>query len=68
MQKQITRPQHLPVSPVKQVKAGGILPFTEKPSAERAAEPQEKENRLCASELFSLFTADIINEQVVFTR
>ena len=39
-----------------------ILPFKEKPS-DKVVESKEK-----ASELFSLFTADIIKEDVEFVR
>jgi hypothetical protein len=46
-----------------------IFPFTEKPSNEHLVQ-QEKANKdvIQACDLFSLFTADIIKEHVVFTR
>lgn len=55
------------VSLVQHVKLNSILPFTEKPSIEHGEQKQETD-KLAASDLFSLFTADIIREQVVFTR
>lgn len=48
----------------------GILPFTEKPSESYFLPKEEnRENTsLKAHDLFSLFTADIIKEEVIFTR
>jgi hypothetical protein len=48
----------------------GILPFTEKPSNDHFAEREEvgEKNDIKASDLFSIFTADIIKKEVVFTR
>jgi len=48
----------------------GILPFTEKPSDKHFSESHDKNTNeeINASELFSLFTADIIKEEVIFTR
>jgi hypothetical protein len=43
----------------------GMKPFTERPSEDRN---ESKKERLGAADLFSLFTADIIREEVVFTR
>ena len=60
---------------VKQVGVEIIQPFKEKPSVDK--EPKDPattgsgskgEDRLCASDLFSMFTADIIKEQVTFVR
>jgi hypothetical protein len=45
-----------------------IIPFTQKPSANRFSTPDEGDTRLEASELFSRFTADIIRKDVLFTR
>ena len=53
---------------VKHVTRETILPFTEKPSVEHEDEEKNAKEKLCASDLFSLFTADIIKEEVVFTR
>jgi hypothetical protein len=56
---------HTPV-----LNTGGIMVFTERPSAERAgssAKSPEK-TKLQAADLFSLFTADIIKQEVLFTR
>ena len=47
----------------------GILPFAETPADDRALENKETtKNEMKANDLFSLFTADIIKEQTVFTR
>lgn len=47
----------------------GILPFTEKPSNSYLEQKEENnKNEMKASELFSFFTADIIKEEVIFTR
>ncbi len=46
-----------------------IRPFTEKPSVDPAsAKPGNRNDNLNAADLFSLFTADIIREEVLFTR
>ncbi|MBC7946320.1 MAG: hypothetical protein H7Y42_00460 [Chitinophagaceae bacterium] len=46
-----------------------ILPFTEKPSLDHTSKAySDKNSQLGASDLFALFTADIIREEVVFTR
>jgi hypothetical protein len=53
---------------VRQSKAV-IFPFTELPATTREEEKQEVESSTTsATNLFSLFTADIIKEDVVFTR
>ncbi len=47
----------------------GILPFTEKPSSRHFNDKEENGiNEIRASDLFSFFTADIIKEEVIFTR
>jgi hypothetical protein len=47
----------------------GILPFTERPSNQYVNEKEPHPmDGLQASELFSLFTADIIKEEVTFIR
>ena len=56
---------------LKHVTISGILPFTEEPSEERksdAGDSKESDGRIGASDLFSMFTANIIKEEVVFTR
>ncbi len=47
-----------------------IFPFTEEPSTERfSGEKKEQKNiDMDGDALFCLFTANIINEQIVFTR
>jgi hypothetical protein len=45
-----------------------IMPFTELPDDERAGTNTSPEKKINAAELFSFFTADIIKEEVVFTR
>lgn len=52
------------VKALRKLKIDAILPFKEKPSDE----PNGKKNEMEASELFSLFTADIIKEDIVFVR
>lgn len=44
----------------------GILPFTERPSEEETKTTDR--SRLAASDLFSLYTADIIKEEKLFIR
>ncbi|HEX6191380.1 MAG TPA: hypothetical protein VFZ42_03410 [Chitinophagaceae bacterium] len=56
------------ISYLQNVKLNSIKPFMERPSTDRILEEQEKKNELCAADLFSLFTADIIKEKVIFTR
>ncbi|MGN6194234.1 MAG: hypothetical protein ACTHOB_04810 [Ginsengibacter sp.] len=46
----------------------GILPFTEKPSNEHMIQKEDAKNDLGASDLFSLFTANIIKEEITFIR
>lgn len=49
----------------------GILPFNEKPSENHycmSPDVKEVDGEMNASDLFSLFTADIINQEIVFTR
>ena len=48
----------------------GILPFAEKPSSNTYLGKKEEigKNDIQASDLFSYFTADIIKEEVIFTR
>jgi len=50
------------VKVLRKLKIDAILPFKEKPSDEI------KESKEKASELFSLFTADIIKEDIEFVR
>ena len=57
---------------VKMVGINTITPFTEKPSSEKALLPSpenaSKKEVMGANDLFAQFTANIINEQTVFTR
>lgn len=54
------------------IRTNGISPFIEKPSNSHFDVKEHNENNsnnpLQACDLFSLFTADIIKEQVTFTR
>jgi hypothetical protein len=52
---------------LKLAKKDHILPFTERPSEDGILKNKEKSS-LDAFGLFSLFTADIIKEDVIFTR
>ena len=47
-----------------------ILPFTERPSEENKGLSDDKEacEEINATELFAIFTADIIKQKVLFTR
>jgi hypothetical protein len=64
----------LATSLIKHIGLNTILPFQEKPSIESTSatsgEPPTDDSKkpLAAAELFSLFTADIIKEEVIFTR
>ena len=60
MRKKTKRSKLLKV--LKKLKIDSIVPFKEKPS-DKVVESKEK-----ASELFSMFTADIIKEDVEFVR
>lgn len=60
MKKQTKRSKLIKV--LRKLKIDAILPFKEKPS-DKVAESKEK-----ASELFSMFTADIIKEDIQFVR
>ena len=61
MRKKIKRAKLMQV--LKTLKIDAIVPFKEKPSAE-LTDPNKKD----ASELFSLFTANIIKEDLEFVR
>jgi hypothetical protein len=50
---------------IKKVGISEILPFRERPSDEKK---DKEEKKIEAIDLFSMFTADIIKEEVVFTR
>lgn len=64
----------LATSLIKHIRLNAIMPFQEKPSVETLSgakeEPAAEEGKkpLAATDLFSLFTADIIKEEVIFTR
>ena len=61
MKKKTTKRSRL-IKVLRKLKIDAIVPFKEKPSDE------VKESREKASELFSLFTADIIKEDIEFVR
>ena len=52
----------------KIARSSDIVPFTERPSDARSAAESNSRDKLVAADLFSLFTADIIKEQKIFTR
>ena len=53
----------------KTLRRDGIRPFTERPSVDpSSATDGARKDNLNAADLFSLFTADIIREEVLFTR
>ena len=64
----------LATSLIKHIRLNTILPFQEKPSIEstqgskQESSTEDAKKPLAAAELFSLFTADIIKEEVIFTR
>lgn len=66
MKKTIPRAPKKLTALLDNVNMQSIKPFAEKPSADR--DPIKKDEQLGASDLFSLFTANIIREEVVFTR
>lgn len=56
---------------LKTVRINETLPFQERPSRERSSSkknPPNNVDQLQASQLFCLFTADIIKQDVIFTR
>ena len=57
--------QRLALTPVTQKP---VLLINNFPESRRCDEEQNVNNRISASELFSHFTADVIKEEVVFTR
>jgi len=63
MRKKIKRAKLIKV--LKTLKIDAIVPFKEKPSVEIS---ESKHGDMNASQLFSLFTADIIKEDVEFVR
>jgi hypothetical protein len=64
MRKKIKRAKLVQV--LKTLKIDAIVPFKEKPS-EELSNPGKKDE-MNATQLFSLFTADIIKEDVEFVR
>ena len=53
---------------IKKNRLNDIIPFPEMPSRNKYKSKDKNENELAASDLFSHFTADIIKEDVIFTR
>jgi hypothetical protein len=45
-----------------------MLAFTETPSGEHHDRRETADNEICACDLFSFFTADIIKSDIVFAR
>jgi hypothetical protein len=45
-----------------------IVAFTETPSSEYFGTQDEQEQEICACDLFSIFTADIIKSETFFIR
>ena len=56
------------VSSSKIARSSDIIPFTERPSDARSSAVANSRDKLVAADLFSLFTADIIKEDKIFTR
>lgn len=71
MKKEIKQTATKLTSLLTHVKMKGILPFKEKPSVNSfsaSPESMDTKSQLNASELFSIFTADIIKKEVTFIR
>jgi len=76
MRKKIEKTAGKYVEFIKQVGIQVVQPFKERPSVDQevtdpATVRQPKPNddyRLCATDLFSIFTADIIKKEVIFIR
>lgn len=45
-----------------------VVPFTQTPSENQFDDHENIKNELRASDLFSYFTANIIKEEIIFTR
>jgi hypothetical protein len=56
------------VSSLDMARSSDIIPFTERPSDARSSTESNSRDKLVAADLFSLFTADIIKEEKIFTR
>ena len=57
------------IAALKNAAMDSICPFKERPSVDTKIRNEKKEdNSLKANDLFSIFTADIIKEEVIFTR
>jgi hypothetical protein len=54
--------------PLKIARSLDIVPFTERPSDARSSTDANSRDKLVAADLFSLFTANIIKEEKIFTR
>lgn len=64
-----TIPQKLKTIKNSMSSVEAILPFTEKPSNAHFSQKEKvSDEEIGANDLFSLFTANIIKEEVVFTR
>jgi len=72
MSKRFLAKQRRLIRQATSVRISEILPFSEKPSLDRnldgAKRTEPKPDGLQASELFSIFTADIIKQDIIFTR
>jgi len=57
-------------APIKKGRWDDVVPFSELPSSNKYQNEDDNKNKstLAASDLFSLFTADIIRADVIFTR
>ena len=69
MKKKIKAATYALTSIVKNIRHNDTLPFREIPSDNQfPADPATNKRELAASDLFTLFTADIIRQDVKFTR
>lgn len=71
MRKKFIQKKSSLIRKVKSVRINEIVPFREQPMVEHIQQENksvENDGQLHASQLFSLFTADIIKQNVIFTR
>jgi hypothetical protein len=56
------------VTPGQVCESDSILAFTETPASEAIEGAEGEEQQICACDLFSFFTADIIKSETLFIR
>ena len=68
MEKKTNEMRFNSLSKVSTTELEEVIPFTQTPSENQFDDHQNIKNELRASDLFSFFTANIIKEEIVFTR